>query len=74
MILSVEELSDGKVKSIIKWYESEDDCAPKDKSPQGWTFAQNDGTAERGDEAWAVRYQDLNERQGLSGRFVTDSS
>lgn len=51
MILSVEELSDGKVKSIIKWYESEDDCGPKDKSPQGWTFVQNDGTAEHGDEA-----------------------
>lgn len=50
MILSVEELSDGKVKSIIKWYESEDDCVFKDKSFQGWIFVQNDGTVERGDE------------------------
>lgn len=31
MVLGTEQLRDGKVKSVMKWYGAEGDCAPKDK-------------------------------------------
>lgn len=51
MNLGTEPLSDGKVKSLMKCCGSEGDCAPKDKNLQGKSFAKNEGTAQRGDEA-----------------------
>lgn len=37
--LGTEQLSNGKAKSIMKWYVSEGDYNPKDENLPGWTFA-----------------------------------
>lgn len=59
MVLGTEQLRDGKVKSVMKWYGSEGDCAPKDKNLQGKSFPQNEDTGQHGDEAIAARYPRL---------------
>lgn len=56
MDLGTEQLRDGKVKSVMKWYGNEGDCAPKDKNLQDKSFPQNEDTAQHGNEVIAARY------------------
>lgn len=56
MDLGTEQLRDGTVKNVLKWYGNEGDCAPKDKNLQGKSFPQNEDTAQHGNEVIAARY------------------